>query len=143
MKNYLKYILLGIVFWAVVDFTTTGAIRNPAGYYLTYMPALLIFYIGYPLIFSLLIYKFRLSNRWLFLAALVGAFVVEVVFTQNALLFTFPIMLLAIPLAVSIYSFLTFVPKWIIEKNIKDKKWKTIVLTAIWVLLSIITFISN
>lgn len=143
MKNYLKYILLGIVFWFVIDFTTTEAIRNPAGYFSTYMPLLLVFYIGYPLVFSLLIYKFKLKDRGIFIGALIGAFVVEILFTQNALLFTFPIMLFAIPLAVAIYSLLTLVPKWIVEGEVKKNKKKTIFLVVVWILLAILTFMSH
>ena len=113
MRKPLKYFLLGILFWFIVDFTTTEAIRNPGTYYSTFMPALLIFYIGYPLIFSLLIYKFKLKNTSLFFAVLLGIMSIEIVFTHNVLLFTFPIMILAIPVAISLYSFITFVPKWI------------------------------
>jgi hypothetical protein len=137
MKKLLKYFLLGILFWVVVDFTTTGAIRNPSLYYSTYMPALLIFYIGYPLVFSFLIYRFNFIGKKLFLATLIGAFIVEVIFTHNPLLITFPLMLIGIPAAVSIYSFITFVPKWIVDEDIKDNKWKLTIMTAVYILISL------
>jgi len=138
MKGFL-YFLLGIVFWFIIDFTTTEAIRDPNLYYSTYMPALLIFYIGYPLVFSLLIYKFKLNNIILFIGVLIGIFIVEILFTHNALLFTFPIMLLAIPAAIAIYSLLTFVPKWIVDGEIKDNKWKLIIMIVIYILISLAT----
>ena len=143
MIKILKYFLLGILFWVVIDFTTTEAIRNPSFYYSTFMPALLIFYIGYPLVFSLLIYKFKLSNRSLFIAALVGIFVVEILFTNNALLYTFPLMLLTIPVAISIYTLHTFVPKWIVDKEIKNNKWKILIMVIVYILVSLATLFGS
>jgi len=143
MNKFLKYFLLGILFWFVVDFTTTEAIRNPSHYYSIFMPALLIFYIGYPLLFSLLIYKFKLNNKLLFIATLIGIIIVEILFTHNALLYSFPIMILTIPIAISIYSLLTFVPKWIVDKEIKKNKWKLILIIIIYVLVSLVTLFGN
>jgi hypothetical protein len=139
MKKWLKYSLLGILFWFIVDLTTTQAIKNPAHYYSTYMPALLIFYLGYPLLFSPLIYKFKLTDKKIFLINIFAALLVEIVFFQNALLFTFPIMLIMIPIAISIYTLLTFVPKWIVEGKLKENKWKLITLIAVYVLVSLAT----
>jgi hypothetical protein len=137
MNKLLKYFIVGLIFWLVVDFTTTQAIRNPYSYYSTYMPTLLIFYIGYPLIFSFLIYKFNFIGKKLFFAILIGAFIVEVVFTRNPLLITFPLMLIGIPAAVSIYSFITYVPKWIIDGEIKNNKWKLIIMVTVYLLISL------
>ena len=137
MKKILKYFLLGILFWIIVDFTTTEAIRNPVKYYSTYMPALLIFYIGYPLVFSFLIYKFNFIGKKLFIAALIGAFVVEVIFTHNPLLITFPLMLIGIPAAVSIYSLITFAPKWIVNRELKKNKWKLIIMVIVYLFISL------
>lgn len=139
MNKLVKYFIIGIIFWIIVDFTTTEAIRDPIKYYSTFMPALLIFYIGYPLIFSLLIYKFKISNKWLFITTLFGIFIVEIIFTHNALMYTFPIMLITIPAAIMIYSFLTFAPKWIVDEKIKEHKWKLIIMIIIWVLISLAT----
>jgi hypothetical protein len=143
VNAFLKYFLFGIIFWIVVDFTTTPAIRHPAQYYSTYMPALLIFYVGHPLVFSILIYSLNIRDRWIFLAMLAAIFVVEVIFTHNKLLYTFPMMLIAIPAALGIYSFLTFVPKWIVNAEIKQKKWQTIGLAIVWILVSIATLIGK
>jgi len=139
MNNFLKYFFLGVFFWFIVDFTTTEAIRNPGQYYSAFMPALLIFYIGYPLVFSLLIYKLKLSNKSLLFATLIGAFIVEILFTHNTLLYTPPLMIITIPIAISIYSLLTFVPKWIVEREIKNNKWKLRILLIVYLLVSIAT----
>lgn len=143
MKKGIKYFVIAVLFWFVVDFTTTEAIRNPSHYYSTFMPALLIFYIGYPLLFSLLIYKFKLNNKLLFIATLIGIIIVEVLFAHNSLLYTFPLMMLAIPIAISIYSLLTFVPKWIVEGEIKKNKWKLILMLIIYILVSLATIFGN
>ena len=143
MSKILKYFLIGILFWFVIDFTTTEAIRNPRHYYSIYMPALLIFYVGYPLIFSVLIYKFKVTNRFLFIATLLGIVLIEIFFTHNALLYTFPLMILTIPVAVALYSLLTFVPKWIVDGEIKNNKWKLTILSIIYVLVSLATLFGN
>ena len=143
MSKLLKYFIIGIIFWFVVDFTTTEAIRNPCFYYSTYMPTLLIFYIGYPLIFSFLIYKFNFIGKKLFIAALIGAFIVEVVFTHNPLLITFPLMLIGIPVAVSIYSFITYVPKWIVDGEIKNNKCKLVIMVTVYLLISLASLLGG
>ena len=143
MNNSIKYFLTAVLFWFVVDFTTTEAIKNPSHYYSIFMPALLIFYIGYPLVFSLLFYKFKLNNKLLFIATLMGIIIVEILFTHNTLLYTFPIMILTIPVAISIYGLITFVPKWIVEGKIKNNKVKLIIMIIIYVLISLATLFGS
>jgi hypothetical protein len=143
MKRFWQYFLLGFVFWIIVDFTTTEAIRNPIHYYSTYMPALLLFYVGYPLVFSVLIHKFKIRDAWIFIATLIAAFIVEIIFTHNSLLYTFPIMFIAIPAAVGIYSLLTFLPKWIIEGKIKENKWRLIIIIIVWVFVFLASLFSK
>ena len=107
IKNYfLRYFVIGIIFWLIVEWTT---VFNPDYQrWLSYMPEIWLIYVGYPLLFAFLIYRKKLSNTNIFIATLVGAFIVEVVFTGNELLYTFPIMLIGMPFAISIYSFITF-----------------------------------
>jgi hypothetical protein len=110
IRDAIHYFVLALLAWLVVDFTTTPAVGNPRGYYSKYMPALLLFYIGYPLVFSALIYGLRLGAKGLFLAMLAGLLVVEIVFTHDALLYTFPICLLAIPIGLAHYAMVSFMP---------------------------------
>jgi hypothetical protein len=135
-NKIVKYFFVAVIFWVIVDFTTTGAIKNPGWYYSTFMPALLIFYLGYPLLFSILIYQFKFASWVLFVATIIGAFIVEVIFTNNPLLITFPLMLLGIPAAISIYSFITYVPKWIVDGEVKHNKWKILIMTFVYALIS-------
>ena len=130
MKNWVKYFLYSVLAWFIVDFTTTNAIANASEYYSAYMPTLLIFYMGLPLIFSLLIYKFNFKSKGIFIATIISIILVEIIFTGNQILLAFQIMFLTIPLALAYYSMLTFVPWWIVEGKIKEnKKWFLITLS--------------
>ena len=140
--GWLRYFLLAVLAWVIVDFTTTPAIGNPQAYYSKYMPTLLIFYVGYPLVFSILIYKFKLGSRSLLLAMIAGMLVVEVVLVHNMLLLTLPVCLLAIPIGLAHYGMVTFMPLWIAERTIgENRKWAaaTLAVWAVGVLLNILT----
>ena len=141
MKRFATYFLVGTIFWVAVDWTT--AFNPDLERWLSHMPEIWLFYIGYPLVFAFLIYERRWSDGRVSLATLVGAFLVEVVFTGNELLYTFPIMLIGIPIAISIYGSLTFVPKWIVENKIRQNKRKLILMIIVWILVSISTFAKN
>jgi len=141
-RGWLRYFALALLAWVIVDFTTTAAIRNPLAYYSKYMPALLLFYIGYPLVFSVLIYGLRLGQRALFLAMIAGIVVVEIVFTHNRLLLTLPICLLAIPISLGHYGMVSFMPLWIAEGTIgENRAWATATLGvwAVGVILNVLT----
>jgi hypothetical protein len=137
-----KYFLLAVLAWMIVDFTTTAAIGNPLAYYSTWMPALLVFYVGYPFVFTALIYKFKLGSRALLLAMIAGIFVVEIVAAHNMLLVTLPVCLLAIPISLGHYGMVTFMPMWIAERTIGQHRklaLATLVVWAVGVLLNILT----
>ena len=102
-----------------------------------------MFYIGYPLRFAFLIYKRRWSDGRITSVMLVSAFVIEVVLSDNALLYTFPIMLVMNPVAVAIYSLVTFVPKWLVEGEIRKRTKTTVLLVAVWIVVSILNFVTN
>ena len=108
-----QYSLCGVVLWILVDWGTAGGFR--VAYLRTYGPTLLFFYVGYPLVFSILIFRLRWSDRRLFLATLAAIFLIEVVFVGNPLLTTFPALLAGIPLAVAIYTPLTYFPLWFVR----------------------------
>ncbi|MGD2249329.1 MAG: hypothetical protein PVF58_13055 [Candidatus Methanofastidiosia archaeon] len=143
MNNPLKYFIVGVIFWFLVDFTTTEAIRNPGFYYSVYMPALLIFYIGYPLLFSFLIYKFNFEGKKLLITTLIAAFFLEAVVFQNPLLTTFPMLFIGIPAAISLYGFITYGPKWIVNGEIKNNKGKLTIMILVYVLISLATVLGT
>ena len=142
MRGWPRYFALAVLAWVIVDFTTTAAIGNPRAYYSKYMPALLLFYIGYPMVFSFLIYGLKLGKKALFLAMIAGIVVVEIVFTHNMLLVTLPICLLAIPISLGHYGMVSFMPLWIAEGTVRrNRTWATatLVVWAIGVVLNILT----
>ena len=140
-NNWLYYLIYGIICWVIVDFTT---VFNPnLQKWISYWPTIWLFYILFPLMFSLLIYKVKINDKQLFLCIIIEIIISEVILFQNQLLFTFPIMLLAIPISLCIYTLITFLPKWIVEKKLKENQRMVIFLIVIWILISIITFITN
>lgn len=110
------YCLLCILFWIIVDWGTAGGFRT--SYFEKYGLTLLIFYIGYPIIFTFLIFRANFNEKSLFLATLIAIFIVEVLFTRNPWVMDFPACLIGIPLAVAVYTPLTYFPLWIVRKEI-------------------------
>ncbi|MGC1121581.1 MAG: hypothetical protein WBA22_10865 [Candidatus Methanofastidiosia archaeon] len=141
MSKFLRYFIMGVIFWLIIDWTT--AFQPDFQRWLTYWPEIWIFYLGFPLILAFLIYKRMWSNRKIFIATLIEVFIVEIVFTHNALFYTVPIMVLAIPVGISLYSLLVFVPKWIVDGELKKNKWKLILMVVVWVLVSLATYAGN
>ena len=140
-KKWLHYFVYGIIFWVIVDFTT---VFNPdLQRWISYWPTIWLFYLLFPLVFSLLIYKVKINDKQLFLCTIIEIIISEVILFQNQLLFTFPIMLLAIPVSLCIYTFITFLPKWIEGKKLKENRRIIIFLIIVWVLISILTYITN
>ena len=132
-----KYFLLGTVFWFCVDFTT--AFAPDVHRWVSYMPTILLFYFGSPLLFAVLIYRRGWSDRSLFGPLLVVLVLVEIVFSHNALLFTFPLLLIFIPVAVAIYSFITYVPRWIVDGRLAQHRGPTLLLTLVWIIIAVLS----
>jgi hypothetical protein len=132
-----QYFLLGVLLWAFVDFGTAGGFR--VTYFTKYGLTLLLFYVGYPFVFSVLIFKLRWSERRLFLATLAAIFIIEVIFTRNPLLMTSPALILGIPLAVMIYSPLTFFPLWFVRKEIEKHRILILGLTIVELIIMMLT----
>lgn len=132
-----QYFLLGVLLWAVVDFGTAGGFR--LAYFQRYGPTLLLFYAGYPLVFTLVIFRWHWSERRLFLATLAAIFLVEVVFTRNPLLMTFPALVLGIPVAVAVYTPLTYFPLWFVRKEMRRHRAIIIGLTLVEVIIMVLT----
>jgi uncharacterized membrane protein len=141
MDDFSKYVLTGTIAWVVVDFTT--AFNPDVQRWIEHMPLIWVFYIGYPLLFAFLIYKRRWSDRRIALAMLVSAFIIEVVLSDNTLLYTFPMMLVMNPIAVAIYSVVTFIPKWLVEGEIRKRTKTTFLLLVVWIVVSVLNFVTN
>ena len=132
-----EYFLLGVLLWVIVDWGTAGGFR-PA-YFEKFGFALLLFYIGFPAAFTILIFIFHWEERMLFMATLAAIFVVEVVFTGNPLLTSFPQLLLGIPLAILVYAPLTYFPLWIVRGQAGGHKGIMLFLAGVEITVMLLT----
>ena len=141
MRSFLKYLLSGIFIWVLVDYTT--AFNPDIARWIQHMPDIWLFYIGYPLTFAYLIYVRNWNNRKLVSSMLVLAFIIEVVLSQNSLLYSFPIMLIMNPVAVAIYSLVTFITKWYTENELKRNRKSIVILVVVWIIISVLNYVTN
>ena len=141
MRPSLKYLLSGVSIWVLVDYTT--AFMPDTDRWTQHMPDIWLVYIGYPLVVSYLIYSRKWEGRKLFASMLVLAFIVEVVFSSNSLLYTFPIMLIMNPVAIAIYSLVTYTPKWIADNEMTENRKAVALLAAVWIIVSILNYATN
>ena len=141
MRSFLKYFLSGVFIWVLVDYTT--AFNPDTARWIQHMPDIWLFYLGYPLIFAYLIYRRNWNNKQIFGSMLALAFIIEVILSNNGLLYTFPILLIMNPIAVAIYSLITFIPKWFTENEITKNRNAVVILVAIWIIVSILNYVTN
>ena len=136
-----RYFLLGVLFWVIVDYTT---VFNPDfARWVDHMPLIWLFYLGCPFIFSRLIYKHNWQGKKLFVAVLSCMVLCELILFNNAMLYTFPIMLIMIPFAVCIYCFITYMPMWITDGTLKNHKVWIAFLTAIWMIVAFLHYMTE
>ena len=131
------YLFLCIFFWIIIDFGTAGGFR--ISYFEKYGLALLLFYIGYPIIFTYLTFGLKYSERKLFIATLLGIFIIEGIFTRNTLVIDFPVCLIGIPLAIAVYAPLTYFPLWIVRKEVRAHMGIMLFLSLIELVVIILT----
>jgi hypothetical protein len=135
------YFLLCFLLWVVVDLGTAGGLR--LSYFARYMPALLVFYLGYPLVFTWLIFRRRLGSRGLFAATLVAILVVEAVFTGNPWVVSLPLCLIGIPLAVAVYAPLTYFPLWAVRGELARHRRTVLALACVEVAVTVLTALGS
>jgi hypothetical protein len=132
-----QYFLLGVLLWVIVDFGTAGGFR--LAYFQNYGATLLLFYLGYPLVFTPLIFRFNWNQYHLFFASLVAIFMIEVLFTRNPLVMSYPSLLWGIPLAVLIYLPLTYFPLWIVRRELGRHRFLVIGLSIVELIIMWLT----
>jgi len=135
----LKYFIISVIFWIVVDFTTV--------YFPDYqiwesnMPGVWVVYLGYPLIFSMVFYKWHLKAIIPIIMMLLFLVLIEVIVVNNPLLLTFPDLLIGIPIAYAIYMLVTYVPKYIVDGEFMRHKYEIstyiVVLLVAWLFTAI------
>jgi hypothetical protein len=132
-----KYFLICVLLWVIVDWGTAGGFR-PA-YFEKFGFSLLVFYIGYPAVFSILVFVFHWGEGLLFAATLAAIFIIEVVFTGNPLLTLFPQLLFGIPLSIMVYAPLTYFPLWIVRREAGRHKWIMLFLAGVEMIVMMLT----
>jgi hypothetical protein len=136
-----RYLLISVLFWVVVDYTT--AFNPDLQRWLDHMPLIWAFYTGYPIVFAHLIYDRSWDDRRIFYAMIAGAFFVEIICSGNTLLYTFPIMMIIIPLAVIIYTIVTFLPKRITDGELRTR-WKMVTfIISVYFMVAMLNYFSQ
>jgi hypothetical protein len=141
VKGPRGYFLLCFLLWVVIDLGTAGGLR--LDYFARYMPALLIFYLGYPLVFTWLVFRRRLGGRGLFVATLVAILVVEAAFTGNPWIISFPLCLIGIPLAVAVYAPLTYFPLWAVRGELGMHRRTVVALCCVELAVTTLTALGS
>ena len=138
MRDKYKYLILSIIIWVFVDFTTAHIPDVES--WKSFMPEIWIFYLGWPLLFSYLIYKNNWDDKKIFMWTMILGFLLEIIFFNNPMFFMFPLMFIAIPTFIASYTLVSLVPKWIVEKRIKDNKKFMIMMLILWLFVTLVTF---
>jgi hypothetical protein len=136
-----QYFLLSALLWILVDFGTAGGFR--LAYFQEYSLTLLLFYLGFPLIFTLLIFRLHWNEKRLFFATLIEIVIVEILFTRNPLVMSYPSFLWAIPMAILVYLPLTYFPLWIVQKEIGRHRFLVIALSLVELIVMWLTTFGN
>jgi hypothetical protein len=132
-----KYVILGFLLWVIIDLGTAGGFR--LSYFTAHGPLLLVFYLGYPLVFSYLIFRRQWSGWRLFFATIFAILLIEGVFTGNPFVISFPLLLVGIPLAICIYSPLTYFPLWIVNREMHKHRVFVVILSLVVVAVMFLT----
>ena len=133
----LLYILLGFLLWVIIDLGTAGGFR--LSYFCEHGPLLLAFYLGFPIAFAFLIFRWRWAGWKLLLATVVAIVLVEGVFTGNPFVLSFPLMLIGIPLAICIYAPLTYFPLWVVNGEMGEHKAVAAILSVVVITVMLLT----
>lgn len=143
MQKLLKYVLLYIITYFIVDFTT--GFNWSVKYWLS-LNGPLVMLILYPitgLLFYYLIYKKKLKEWKIFLATMAYAIFIEVLVLKNPLLTTFPAVIGGIVLAADFYGLIVFLPKWMVDKTASKHKKLLTVMIAIWAFIAIVSMFTK
>ncbi len=94
---------------------------------------------GYPLAFAYLIFKAHWTGRRLFAATLVAILIIEGLMIGNPFVVSFPLLLIGIPLAICVYSPLTYFPLWIVNGEIGKHKRTVVAVSGVVAVIMVLT----
>ena len=113
------YIVISFALWMFVEYLTVW--HSKLAEWVSLMPYVLIQYLVIVLIFSYFIFPRRWSERRIFLLMLVVMYVLEFLWA-NPLLLNPLTFIPASLLLTSIWGFLTFVPLWLVRRELRRRK---------------------
>jgi len=117
------YIALSFLLWLIVEYVTVWQYKFNE--WLSLMPYVLIQYLLIVLFFYYLIFRMKLPEKKVFLILVIVMYVFELLW-KNFLLFDPGWIIPGSLLLISIWSFLTFIPLWIVNKSLNQHKTQLI-----------------
>lgn len=123
------YIVISFVLWMFVEYLTVW--HSKLAEWVSLMPWVLIQYLVIVLIFSYFIFRRRWSERRIFLLMLAVMYVLEFLWA-NPLLSNPITFIPASLLLTSIWGFLTFVPLWLVRRELWQHK-RPATLCLLWI----------
>ena len=117
------YILLSFLFWVAVEYITVW--HKDFGGWVALMPWVLLQYLVIVLVFYYFIFRRQWSERAVFYLMLGVMFGLELLW-GNFLLLSFVWFVPGYLLLTSIWGFLTFMPLWIVNRALAERKWQAV-----------------
>ncbi len=117
------YIALSFFLWLVVEYITVW--HDRFNEWLSLMPYALIQYLFIVLFFYYLIFKMKLAEKKVFFILILVMYVFELLW-KNFLLYDPVWIIPGSLLLISIWSFLTFIPLWMVNKSLNQHKAQVI-----------------
>jgi len=117
------YITLSFLLWLIVEYVTVWQYKFNE--WLSLMPHVLIQYLIIVLFFYYLLFRMRLAEKKVFLILVIVMYVFELLW-KNFLLFDPVWIIPGSLLLLSIWSFLTFIPLWMVNKSLNQHKAQVI-----------------
>lgn len=133
-RNGCFYVLLSLQFWLALEYITAWHMKMDE--WLSLFPWVLIQYLVIISIFLACLYGFRCSEKKTFAVMLAVMYFLELVAWQKQELLN-PVLFVPFSLLlISIWGFLTFVPYWMVERTIRERKTQTAAF-CLWMLVAL------
>jgi hypothetical protein len=133
-KKSFLYVLISFILWFIVEYVTVWNKRF--GEWMSYMPFALFQYLFIILIFWLLLFVFKWKHKNVFVVMILVMYVFEFLW-QNFLLLNLVLFVPFSILLIQMWGFLTFIPYWLIRKELKKHK-RAVIFYCLWPVLAFI-----
>ncbi|MBU0907339.1 MAG: hypothetical protein KKD18_06695 [Nanoarchaeota archaeon] len=130
----LMYVVFSFLLWLIVEYITVWHSRF--GEWMSYMPWALFQYLFIILVFWLFLFVFKWKHRGIFVVMIMMMYVFEFLW-QNFLLLDIAWFIPTSVLLIQMWGFLTFVPYWILKKEMGKHK-KVVIFYCLWPVLGFV-----